>query len=258
MQCSDRLELSRAKTFLLSSSRSTPAQLQQVQTSAAPLDHSPARSNEAAARQTGGRRPTLSPAAAKPSRQLVLDAVAARPPSVSVTREPASMAQAPVSLAQSLPGRTASGPPTNCWTTRPRRPNSHETVEALYLVPFVLLNIVVYVFNVCGGSGSWGTGVSRRTTKGCLGDDATRAGSTRVVLRRRLGFVRCAGGLRNRFNSTRTTDAAPNISSVAAHRAEAVDGSMMGCSCYSTASVVGRDTGSVDWIRSTRRSGRER
>jgi len=160
VQCSDRLELSRAKTFLLSSSRSTPAQLQQVQTSAAPLDHSPARSNEAAARQTGGRRPTLSPAAAKPSRQLVLDAVAARPPSVSVTREPASMAQAPVSLAQSLPGRTASGPPTNCWTTRPRRPNSHETVEALYLVPFVLLNIVVYVFNVCGGSGSWRTGVA--------------------------------------------------------------------------------------------------
>ena len=163
------------------------------------------------------------------------------------------MAQAPVSMAQPLPGRTASGPRTNRWTTRPRRRNSHETVEALYLVPFVLLNIVVYVFNVCGGSGSWGTGVSRRTTKGVFGDDATRAGSTRVVLRRRLGFVRGAGGLRNRFNSTRTTDAAPNISSVATRRAEAVDGSMMGCQCYSTASVVGRDTGRVDWISSMRR-----
>ena len=75
--------------------------------------------------------------------------------------------------------------------------------------------------------------------KSVFGDDATRAASTRVVLRRRLGFVRGAGGLRNRFTGARGTDAAPNISSVAAHRAEAVDGSMMGCQCYSTASVVG-------------------
>ena len=89
--------------------------------------------------------------------------------------------------------------------------------------------------------------------KGVFGDDATRAGSTRVVLRRRLGFVRGAGGLRNRFTGARGTDAAPNISSVAARRAEAVDGSMMGCPCYSTASVVGRDTGRVDWISSMRR-----
>ena len=48
-------------------------------------------------------------------------------------------------------------------------------------------------------------------------------------------------------------DVVPNISSVAARRAEAVDGSMMGCPCYSTASVVGRDTGRVDWISSMRR-----
>ena len=94
--------------------------------------------------------------------------------------------------------------------------------------------------------------------KSVFGDDATRAASTRAVLRRRLGFVRGAGGLRNRFTGARGTDAAPNISSVAARRAEAVDGSMMGCSCYSTASVVGRDTGRVDWISSTRRSVRLR
>ena len=48
-------------------------------------------------------------------------------------------------------------------------------------------------------------------------------------------------------------DVVPNISSVAARRAEAVDGSMMGCPCYSTASVVGLDTGCVDWISSMRR-----
>ena len=41
VQCSDRLELSRAKTFVPSSSRNTPAQLQQEQTSAAPLDQPP-------------------------------------------------------------------------------------------------------------------------------------------------------------------------------------------------------------------------
>ena len=89
--------------------------------------------------------------------------------------------------------------------------------------------------------------------KSVFGDDATRAASARVVLRRRLGFVRGAGGLRNRFNGARATDATPNISSVAACRAEAVDGSMLSCPCYSTASVVGRDTGRVDWISSTRR-----
>ena len=60
--------------------------------------------------------------------------------------------------------------------------------------------------------------------KRVFGEDATRAASTRVVLRRRLGFVRGAGGLRNRFNGARGTDVVPNISSVADRRAEAVDG----------------------------------
>ena len=115
----------------------------------------------------------------------MLDAVAARPPSGSVTREPASMAQAPVSMARPFPGRTASGPRTNRWPTRPRRRNSHETVEALYLVPFVLLNIVVYVFNVCGGSGSWGTGVLRRTER------VSSATTRRGLRQREWYFVGC-------------------------------------------------------------------
>ena len=116
----------------------------------------------------------------------MLDAVAARPPSGSVAREPALMAQTPVSMAQPFPGRPASGPRTNRWTTRPRRRNLHETVEALYLVPFVLLNIVVYVFNVCGGSGSWGTGVASY-------HETVSSATTRRGLRQRAWYF--VGGL---------------------------------------------------------------